>query len=176
MTLDGICDHTAVTPDESLHDHYTDLLRTAGVLLYGRKTFQLMEYWRSVAESPTGNKSLDDFARVMDAVPKVVFSRTLTETDWPGARIATRDLRTEVEDLKQQDGLAVYAGSPGLISSLTELNLIDEYQICLHPVIAGGGLPLFRDLTRNKNLNLVQTKQLASGALILYYSASTLIS
>jgi len=171
MTLDGVCDHTAVTPDESLHDHYTDLLRTAGAILYGRKTFHLMEYWRSVAEFPTGNNSLDEFARVMNAVPKVVFSRTLTQTDWSSARIATRDLQAEAEDLKQQDGLPLYAGSPGLISSLTDLNLIDEYQICLHPVIAGSGLPLFRNLTRNKSLNLVQTKQLASGALILYYTS-----
>ena len=66
MTLDGYCDHTAMIADDEIHDHYTDLLRSGGAVIYGRKTFQLMEYWKSVLENPTGNKSMDEFAEAID--------------------------------------------------------------------------------------------------------------
>ncbi|MCH5688116.1 hypothetical protein LWM68_29965 [Niabella sp. W65] len=62
MTLDGFCDHTAVTPDATIHQHYTDLLNSAGTALYGRVTYELMEYWRPIISHPTGEPSTDDFA------------------------------------------------------------------------------------------------------------------
>ncbi|MCK7556343.1 hypothetical protein MKQ70_15505 [Chitinophaga sedimenti] len=73
MTIDGYCDHTAGLPDEEIHEHYADLLRNAGVALYGRITYQLMEYWRTVLEKPTGDKAMDDFAVAIDGTPKLVF-------------------------------------------------------------------------------------------------------
>jgi dihydrofolate reductase len=169
MTLDGFCDHTAVTPDDEIHQHYADLLRKAGAVLYGRITYQLMEYWRTVLENPTGNKSMDDFAYIMDKTPKVVFSRTLTNVDWKSARLAERDIQDEVLALKQQEGKDLYVGSPGLIVSLANLNLIDEYQLCIHPVLSGSGLPLFRNINDRKLLKLINTKTFACGAVILYY-------
>ena len=90
MTLDGFCDHTAVNADEELHDHFNAVLQKAGILLYGRTTFQLMEFWRDLAKSPSGQKDMDDFAKVMDETPKLVFSRTLKDTGWHSARLATR--------------------------------------------------------------------------------------
>ena len=77
MTLDGFCDHTAMITDEEIHQHYTDLLSNAGAVLYGRTTFQLMEYWATVVKHPTGNKSMDAFAVTIDNIPKIVFSNTL---------------------------------------------------------------------------------------------------
>lgn len=77
MTLDGFCDHTAIIPDDEIHQHYADLLSSAGTALYGRITFQLMKYWQTVVENPTGNKATDEFAIKMDTIPKIVFSRTL---------------------------------------------------------------------------------------------------
>jgi hypothetical protein len=74
MTLDGYCDHTAIIPDEEMHQHYAELLSSAGAILYGRITYQLMEYWRDVLENPTGEKATDDFAVAMDKIPKIVFS------------------------------------------------------------------------------------------------------
>jgi hypothetical protein len=74
MTLDGFFDHTALIADDEIHQHYTDLLNSGGTVLYGRITYQLMEYWRTVLENPTGNKSTDEFAVAMDNIPKVVFS------------------------------------------------------------------------------------------------------
>lgn len=169
MTLDGYCDHTAVIPDDEIHQHYADLLSNAGIVLYGRITYQLMEFWRTVLENPTGNKSMDDFAVVMDRTPKLVFSHTLKSVDWKSAKLAERDIESEVSELRQQSGKDIFAGSPGLITALTNLNLIDEYQICIHPVIAGSGLPLFKNITERTVLNLIKTKTFSGGAVIHYY-------
>jgi len=169
MTLDGFCDHTAIIPDDEIHQHYADLLSNAGTVLYGRITYQLMEFWRTVLENPTGNKSMDDFAIVMDNTPKIVFSHTLKDVDWKSAKLADRDIEDEVLELKQQSGKDIYVGSPSLIVALTKLNLIDEYQLCIHPVLAGSGLPLFKNINDKTILKLVKTKTFSGGAVILYY-------
>ncbi|HET6722849.1 MAG TPA: dihydrofolate reductase family protein, partial [Chitinophagaceae bacterium] len=83
MTLDGFCDHTAMIADDEIHEHYNDLLRNAGTLIYGRITYQLMEsYWPTVVKNPTGNQPTDDFAVLIDDVPKIVYSRTLKNVVW----------------------------------------------------------------------------------------------
>ena len=89
MTLDGICDHTAGIPDEELHQHYTELLDNAGVILYGRTTYQLMQFWQTLLKNPSGKKSMDDFAVAIDKIPKIVFSQTLKNTEWDSAKLAT---------------------------------------------------------------------------------------
>src|SRR5688572_26429 len=111
VTIDGFCDHTAIVADDELHQHYAELLRNADTVLYGRITYQLMEYWRTVVENPTGNKSEDEFAVTMDNIQKVVFSRTLKHLDWKTARLAKRDLKEEVLALRQQAGTAILVGS-----------------------------------------------------------------
>lgn len=172
MTLDGFCDHTSGVPDEEIHRHYADLLRNADVALYGRITYQLMEFWRTVLENPTGDQSMDDFAIAIDKTPKLVFSRTLKNVDWKSARLASRDPEEEVMALKQSGtngNKDIFVCSPGLIVSLTKLNLIDEYQICIHPVVAGSGLPLFKDISEKIMLKLIKTKTFSGGAVILYY-------
>jgi len=77
MTLDGFCDHTAISPDEEIHQHYADLLDSADVILYGRITYQLMQFWQPLITNPSGEKSMDDFALAIDKIPKIVFSHTL---------------------------------------------------------------------------------------------------
>lgn len=169
MTLDGFCDHTAIIPDEELHRHYADILREAGTILYGRITYQLMEYWPTVLKNPTGNLAMDEFARVMDKIPKIVFSGKLKTLEWESAKLATRSLEEEVLALRQQTGKDILVGSPSLIVALTQLDLIDEYQLCVHPVIAGKGLPLFKNIHDSVTLKLMRTKRFASGAIVLYY-------
>ncbi|RNI33668.1 dihydrofolate reductase [Hanamia caeni] len=169
MTVDGFCDHTLGVPDEEIHQHYADLLRSADAALYGRVTYQLMEFWRTVLENPTGDKAMDDFALAIDSTPKIVFSHTLKNVDWKSAKLASQDLEKEVLELKQQPGKSVLVGSPGLIVALTKLNLIDEYQLCIHPVIAGSGLPLFKNISEKIMLTLVKIKTFGGGAIILYY-------
>lgn len=173
-TIDGFCDHTAGIPDEEIHQHYGELLLGADAVIYGRITYQLMEsYWPAVVKNPTGTKSTDDFAVAIDNIPKIVFSRTLDNVVWKNSRLATRDLTTEISNLKSQSGNDVLVGSPGMIDALTVLGLIDEYQICVHPVILGKGQSLFRSVTERSVLRLVDTKHFKSGALILYYNAKS---
>jgi dihydrofolate reductase len=125
MTLDGFCDHTAIIPDEELHQHYADLLSSAGTILYGRITYQLMEYWKTIVENPTGNKTMDEFAVTMDKIPKIVYSHTLKNVEWESAKLANRDIEEEVLELRQQPGKDVLVGSRRLIKNLMKINLID---------------------------------------------------
>lgn len=175
MTLDGFCDHTAIIPDDEIHQHYTDLLGSAGTLLYGRITYLLMEnYWPALVNNPSGIKAMDDFAVAIDSVPKIVFSHTLKNVDpiaigWKSAKLSNRGIEEEVLELRKQPGKDIFAGSRSIILQLMKLNLIDEYQICVHPVIAGTGLPLFENIHDRTVLKLIKTKTFDSGAVTLYY-------
>ncbi len=169
MTLDGYCDHTAISPDEEIHDHYADLLNDSGEILYGRITFQLMQFWQTLLINPSGEKSMDDFAITIDKVPKLVFSNTLKNTGWETAKLANKTLEEALLELKQQSGKAIFIGSRSLIIQLMKLNLIDEYQFMVHPVVAGSGLPLFENMQDRKMLKLLKTKNFNSGPVILYY-------
>ncbi len=169
MSLDGFCDHNSMVADDEIHWHYTTLLSEADTILYGRITYQLMEYWRPFLTKPSGSRSMDEFAHAMDRISKIVFSRTLNKLDWSSARLAHRNMFDEVTALKQQSGKDILVGSPSLIVSLTNCDLIDEYQICIHPIIVGSGLPLFKHLSQRIVLNRVKTKTFNGGAIIIYY-------
>ncbi len=169
MTLDGICDHTAGIPDEEIHQHYTELLGQGDAILYGRTTYQLMEFWRTFLENPSEEKSMNDFATAIDKIPKIVFSHTIKNVDWESATIAKRDLKDEVLELKQQSGKDIFVGSRSLIIQLMKLNLIDEFQLCIHPMVEGKGLSLFEDIKDRVIFKLIKTKTFNGGAVILYY-------
>lgn len=172
LTIDGFCDHTALTPDEEVHDHYTDLLRNADAILYGRITYQLMQFWQTLIKNPSGEKSMDDFAIAIDNIPKIVFSSTLKDTEWNSATLSNTPVEEMVSELKQQAGKDILIGSRSLIVTLTNLNLIDEYQFCIHPVVVGKGLPLFEGIQDRSVFNLIRTKTFKSGAIILYCTRS----
>ena len=169
MTLDGFCDHTAGIPDEEIHQHYTELLNEGDAILYGRITYQLMEYWRPLVKNPSGEKTMDDFAKAIDKIPKIVFSHTLKNVEWESAKLANRAIEEEVLELKQQPGRDILVGSRSLIIQLMKLNLIDEYQLCVHPVVVGSGLPLFENINDRTILKFVKTKTFSGGAVMLYY-------
>ena len=167
--MTGFCDHTAGIPDDEIHQHYADLLSNADTILYGRITYQLMEYWRTLLENPSDEKSMNDFAIAIDKIPKIVFSHTLKNVEWESAKLANRDIEEEVLELKQQSGKDILVGSRSLIIQLMKLNLLDEYQLCIHPVIAGTGLPLFENIKDRTVLKLIKTKTFSGGAVTLYY-------
>ncbi|MEO5673291.1 MAG: dihydrofolate reductase family protein [Chitinophagales bacterium] len=173
MTLDGFCDHTAVIPDEEIHQHYADLLSNADTILYGRITYQLMGFWQTLVKKPSGEKSMDDFAVVMDNIPKIVFSNTLKSVEWDSAKLSNQSLEKEVLELKQQSGKDILVGSRSLIIQLIKLNLIDEFQLCIHPVIAVNGLLLFENINDRTTLKLFTTKTFSGGAVTLYYEPTT---
>lgn len=169
MTLDGFCDHTAGIIDEEIHRHYQELLNDGDVILYGRITYQLMEFWRTLLENPSEEKTMNDFALAIDKIQKIVFSNTLKNVDWNSAKLAEKDLKQTVLELKQRSGKDIFVGSRSLIIQLMNLNLIDELQLCVHPVIEGNGLPLFENITDRTVLKLMKTKDFSGGQIILYY-------
>ncbi len=172
MTLDGICDHTEGIPSEELHNHYTELLNNGGVILYGRTTYQLMQFWQTLLKDPSDKKSMNDFAVAIDKIPKIVFSRTLKSTDWDSAKLATKELEQEVLELKQSESTKdILVGSRSLIIQLLNLNLVDEFQICIHPMLEGKGLPLFDKIKDRTIFKLSKSKTFDSGSIVLCYEA-----
>lgn len=169
MTLDGFCDHTAIDPDAEIHEHYQELLQNSGVILYGSITYQLMKFWQDLVANPSGEQSMDNFATAIDNIPKIVFSHQLQDAAWASAKVSDQSLEAAVLELRQQAGKDILVGSRSLIIQLLELNLIDEFQLCVHPVIACSGLPLFEKMNNRTVLKLIKTKTFSSGAIIQYY-------
>ena len=170
MTLDGFCNHEAMSADEEIHQHYNELLSNADILIYGRITYQLMEsYWPSVVKNPTGNKPMDEFAVLIGNISKIVYSRTLQHVDWKNTTLKKEVIQEEILELKQQTSKNIVVGSPGLIVALTHLDLIDEYQLGVQPTVLGSGLPLFKNIRDRIDLKLLKTKTFGCGAVMLYY-------
>ena len=115
---------------------------------------------------------MDEFAVLIDNISKIVFSRTLKNVEWKNTTLKKKVNKEEISVLKQEEGKYILAGSPSLIVELAQLELIDEYQLCVHPVVLGSGLPLFKNISNKMNLKLLKTKTFGSGAIVLYYEPS----
>ncbi len=172
VTLDGYCDHTTQFADEETHEYWTDILRQAGPLVYGRKTYELMvPFWPEVAKMQSATKALNEFARVFDSIKRVVFSRTLDSVDDKNTRIVHTDLRDEILKLKQEQGKNILVGGVDIPSQLIQLGLVDEYRFVIGPVIAGEGRRLLDgvSLPEKLKLKLVESKIFKSGCVALHY-------
>ena len=172
MTLNGNCDHRAGIPDEEIHHHYAELLHNADFILYGRITYQLMQFWQSLLETPSGDVSMNEFAASIDKVKKIIFSHTLKETGWKSAILSNKSIEEEIMELKKLSNRNIFVGSRSLIIQLLKLDLIDELQLCIHPVIAENGLQFFENFNMKKKLKFLKTKSFSNGAIILYYKAT----
>jgi dihydrofolate reductase len=169
VTLDGCYDHTVGVVDEDLHRNAMEYIAGCDALLFGRVTYEMMkEAWRLPVSWPMPEWMLP-FARTMHAAKKHVVSSTLKGVDW-NAELVHGDLRTYVEQLKQQPGKGIGVGGVQLAMALTELGLIDEYQIVVHPRIIGRGPTLFAGLSRMVDLKLVGREEFGSGAVALRYA------
>jgi len=170
ISLDGYMDHIGMIADEELHRNVNQMFAASDTLLFGRKTYQLMEdAWPAIVKNPTGNKPMDEFAVLIDNMQKVVFSRTLKSVGWKNARLATGGLEEEVSGLKKQPGKNIMAGGASLIIELMNLDLIDEYHFCIHPIIFGSGQPMFKNIRERVDLKLIKTSTFGSGAINVYY-------
>jgi len=170
MTLDGFCDHTAMIADEALHQNANELFYDADTIVFGRVTYQLMESaWPAIVQNPTGVKAVDEFAVLIDSIPKIVFSKTLKKVTWKNSTLATGNLEDEVVKLKSQPGKNIMVGGPSIIRALMARDLLDELQLCLQPIVLGNGLRLFQNIKERINLKLLKTKTLGSGVVILTY-------
>ena len=113
---------------------------------------------------------MDEFAVIIDNISKTVFSHTLKNVEWKNAKLAKRNIKEEVLELRQQAGKDILVGSRSLIVALLNLNLIDEFQLSVQPIIAGKGLPLFKNINDKIHLKLLKTKTfISSGSITLYY-------
>jgi dihydrofolate reductase len=173
LTLDGCCDHTKFNPDEETFEYFIRLLRDdAGLLVYGRKTYQLMvPYWPDIAKSRSETKSDIEFAQTFVSKKKIVFSRSLASIEDGNTRIVRSNLHDEILKLKQEPGKNILVGGVDVPSQLMELGLIDEYRFVVMPIIAGEGRRLFEavNLPENRRLKLVESKTFKSGCVALHY-------
>src|SRR3954471_23436916 len=155
VTLDGCCDHRVGIVDEDLHRHAAESVARADALLFGRVTYEMMEAgWRRPAPAGARPEWMEPFARTIDAAKKYVVSSTLDRVDW-NSELVRGDLGTAVRQLKQEPGRGLLTGGVTLPLSLAELGLIDEYEIIVHPRIAGHGPTLFAGLSKRIDLRLV---------------------
>ena len=156
--------HNYVWGDE-LEKFSLDQLKTAGMLLFGRNTYEGMAaYW------PTASGESGEVADLMNSLPKVVFSRTLQRADWNNTTLVRENAEQAVVDLKQQAGKDLFVfGSASLCSSLMRAGLIDEYRLGLNPLILGGGTPLFKPPETQLKLRLLEARPLKSGVVLLRY-------
>jgi dihydrofolate reductase len=167
VTLDGCCDHQAIIPDvEELHRHAAENLDRADALLFGRVTYEMME--AAFRARPGSRPASDVFARTIDAAKKYVVSSTLDRVDW-NAELVRGDLATAVQRLKREPGKGLGLGGVKLPMALAELGLIDEYELVVHPRLAGHGPTLFAGLAKPIELKLVSRLELGSGAVVLRY-------
>lgn len=172
LTADGCCDHTKGNASEEIHEYFTDLMQDVDLIVYGRITYELMvPCWPEVAKNKSGSKTVDDFAQAFDAIPKVVFSRSLKSAA-ADTTIIRGDLATEFLKLKQQPGKNISIGGVDLPSQLIALGLVDEFHFVIHPVLAGEGRRLLVDtsLADKFNLKLMESKILKDGFVALHYS------
>ena len=172
LTLDGCCDHTKFNPDEDTFEYFIHLLRDVDLLVYGRKTYQLMvPYWPHIAKSQSETKADIEFAQAFVSRKKVVFSRSLASAEDENTRIVRTNLRDEILKLKQEPGKDILVGGVDIPSQLVELGLVDEYRFVVAPIIAGEGRRLMEGISLRERLQLklVESKIFESGCVALRY-------
>jgi dihydrofolate reductase len=140
QSLDGYVDHMAFGPSPTLFRHFIEEARAQAGSVYGRRVYELMRYWDE--EHPEWDEDRRAFAAAWRRQPKWVVSRTLTSVG-PNARLVEGDLAAAMRKLKAEHEGEIEVAGPDLARNLTELGLIDEYRIYLHPVVLGGGKPYF---------------------------------
>ena len=173
MTLDGCCDHTKLNADDEIHEHYTQLMRDVDLLVFGRKTYQLMvPFWPDIAKNHSGeSKAMNDFAQAFDSNKIVVFSQTLDKAEGENTRIVRTNLHDEILKLKQEPGKDILLGGVSLPTQLIELGLVDEYRFVVQPILVGEGRRLLDSvsLPERLQLKLVESKNFKSGSVALRY-------
>ena len=176
MTLDGFVagsngelDWMAFEWDEKSKNRVNELTDSSDTILLGRKmTDEFINYWTSVLDKPESEEY--SFAKKMVDIPKVVFSKTVTESKWINTTVANGDIVEEVKKLKNQDGkdILVYGGAT-FVGNLIKNNLIDEYHFFVNPVAIGTGMSIFRDSEERLKLKLVKSESFAGGEVELWY-------
>ena len=154
-------------PDQELHLFHNRRVRELGVQLCGRRLYETMLYW-DTPEALQGGPERVEFAEVWRAMPKVVFSRTLQRVAG-NYTLAERDIAEEVARLKRQPGGDIAVGGATLAADCARLNLIDEYQLFISPIVLGAGTPYLPQLNDRIELELADTRTFGSRVVYLRY-------
>jgi dihydrofolate reductase len=172
VTLDGCVDHQEGIADDETHAFFTRLMDEGGAILWGRVTYEMMEAaWPAVARGDVpAPPALREWAIKLDAKPKYVVSSTRTNFPWTNSHHVSGDLRTSVQALKDATPTGVLVGSGKLATELDRLDLVDEYQLLVHPRIAGHGPTLYQTgLPSTRKLQLISATPLRCGAVAMHY-------
>jgi dihydrofolate reductase len=175
VTLDGCIDHLEGVADHETHAFFTRLMDDASAMLWGRVTYELMEnYWPAVARGEVAvPPAMLHWAQKLDAKPKFVVSTTRTDFPWINTRLVKGDLRTGIQNLKDESPSGILLASGKLAAALDVLNLIDEYKLLVHPRIVGHGPNLFDGrLQQARQLELIEAKPFKNGAIAVHYRAT----
>ena len=140
QSLDGYVDHQNFLPSRALFRHFIEHVRDLTGIVYGRRMYEVMRYWDE--DLPDWDAEEHDYAAAWRSQPKWVVSRSLKSVG-PNATLVGDDLEAAIRGLKAQFGGEIEIGGPDLARSLTDLGLIDEYRLYLHPVVLGRGKPFF---------------------------------
>jgi dihydrofolate reductase len=158
--------------NEEMGKYEDDFLSSGDTLLLGRVTYDSFSgAWPHVPDNPNASEGEKSYARKLNAMRKIVFSRTLASADWNNSSVM-RDIDVDaIRKLKEEDGknILVY-GSASIVRQLTELGLIDEYEILVHPVVLGGGTALFGNVAEKCRLKLLSSTPFTSGVVLLKYA------
>lgn len=156
--------------DPQFEQYCDEMLDSVGVALYGRRSYELMvQYWPNAEQNPKSAADLA-FARKMNALPKVVLSRTLQKATWNNTTILRDNVAERLKELKRTPGkpIVAWAGAD-LVATLAELDLVDEYRLIVQPVVLGRGTPMFQRVAGRRSLRLTRTTQLGRGITVLCY-------
>ncbi len=152
-----------------MHRHAVENFDQADALLFGRVTYEMMEAaFRPPAGTVARPDGTEPFARTIDAAKKYVVSSTLDRVDW-NAELVRGDLGTAVQQLKRKPGKGLFVAGVKLPLALAELGLIDEYELVVHPSLAGHGPTLLAGLSKRTDLRLVSRLEFGSGAVAMRY-------
>jgi dihydrofolate reductase len=156
-------------PDEELHRFFNEQEREFGLQLYGRRVYEAMAgHWTTAHTNSSAPAHEIEYARIWQSIPKIVFSKTLQQVG-ANARLVRDNIAEEVSALKAQPGKDMVVCGAGLAASFMRLDLIDEYRPVVHPVVLGGGKPMFPALDKIIGLRLIETRRFGSGVVLLRY-------
>jgi len=155
-------------PTEELHRFHNDRVREQGAHLLGRNLYETMRYWETADQDPDAGEIERDFAQLWQALPKVVFSSTLSEVEG-NTRLATEGLAEELARVQEETDGDIGVGGAALAGSYARLGLVDEFQLFVHPVLVGGGTPFFPPLDEQVDLELLETRTFDSRVVYLRY-------
>ncbi|MFL6100105.1 MAG: dihydrofolate reductase family protein [Actinomycetales bacterium] len=159
------------TVPEELTKHFVDVLGDAGMFGYGRRVFEMMAgFWPIADELPGAGQNQIDYARIWKPMRKLVFSRSLEASDWNTTVVRSVDPAQIAEFVRQADGDLYLFGGSELVSAFFQQDLVDEVQTFVHPVVLGGGAPLYPELARRRGMSLVESQTFDGGVVGLRHA------